>query len=96
MELNIPRSGSGLTMQWRGGKPRRRNSAASGLSAGRQTSAISRAPSARHWAKRWPMTEVWPHRRSSLGCPIRAEAPAPRMATPIAAFDPDGFLLSFA
>ena len=56
--------------------------AASAVSPARSTIAICAAPSSRHCASKWPMIVDPRHGRSSLGVPIRTDAPAPRMITP--------------
>src|SRR5690349_14606003 len=58
------------------------NSIATSVLVSETTAAICIAPSFRHVAIKWPSTVVSPQGSSSLGWPIRDEAPAARMSTP--------------
>src|SRR5208283_5404245 len=82
IELNMPRSGCGFGMRSARGRSSRSSSATSGASVGRSTMPICAAPSSRHCLNRWPITVVSRQGSSSLGRPIRDDAPAPRMTTP--------------
>ena len=81
-ELNIPRSGCGFSMRSEFGKFSRSSSVVSARSDGRWTTAICPAPISRHCAINCPMMVVSRHGNSSLGRPIRTDAPAARMTTP--------------
>src|SRR5437588_5088762 len=74
-------------MRFSSGKWRRANSCAKGLSPAARTTAICRAPAACHCSMRCPMMVVFLHGNSSLGLPMREDAPAARMATPRVSFE---------
>src|ERR1035441_2426730 len=66
-------------MRFASGRPRRSSSARTAWSPGAQTTAICFVPRACHCSIKWPSTVVPLQGSSSLGCPMRADRPAPRM-----------------